>query len=226
MVIDPPRPGKVPPNHQNHIPGLDHRRTTTTTRPTVTPKIILATTSTTTTKAPRPRVTPPQHKPWAPTRKPFIPTRKPPVPTRKPYIPRPATPTRPPLPLPAVPTVDNSIQKEVTKQRGDVHSKKLFTLCWLIYVFIYTWLKAITTASFSFRFWVIDKDIVYFLTNYSWNTLVLPAVNIWKLWAQTSTFSIYTRGVQTATSVLTLSIFFLVIELIKMALFCFSTLNT
>uniref|UniRef100_A0A3B4FTE7 Nephronectin n=2 Tax=Haplochromini TaxID=319058 RepID=A0A3B4FTE7_9CICH len=130
VVIDPPRPGKVPPNHHNHIPDLDQQRTTTT-RPPVTPKIIfpkLPPTATTTTKAPRPRVTPSQHKPlvptrkpFIPTRKPFIPTRKPPVPTRKPYIPRPAVPTRPPLPLPPVTPVDNTIQKEVTKQRGDVH---------------------------------------------------------------------------------------------------------
>ncbi|CAI5680546.1 nephronectin a isoform X1 [Oreochromis niloticus] len=130
VVIDPPRPGKVPPNHHNHIPDLDQQRTTTT-RPPVTPKIIfpiLPPAATTTTKAPRPRVTPSQHKPlvptrkpFIPTRKPFIPTRKPPVPTRKPYIPRPAVPTRPPLPLPPVTPVDNTIQKEVTKQRGDVH---------------------------------------------------------------------------------------------------------
>ncbi|KAI3353133.1 hypothetical protein L3Q82_019683 [Scortum barcoo] len=49
--------------------------------------------------------------------------RKPPAPTRKPYIPpRPVPPTRPPdqTPPPVTP-VDNTIHKEVTKQRGDVH---------------------------------------------------------------------------------------------------------
>uniref|UniRef100_UPI003AAA2326 nephronectin-like n=1 Tax=Centroberyx gerrardi TaxID=166262 RepID=UPI003AAA2326 len=143
VVIDPPRPGHPPPNHHNRIPDLDHRRTTTTRRPPVTPRRIdpvvpktttaattTSTTTTTTTKAPLPpkRITPapgkplvPTRKPSVPTRKPFIPTRKPPVPTRKPYVPpRPAVPTRP-APQPEVTPVDNTIQKEVTKQRGDVH---------------------------------------------------------------------------------------------------------
>ncbi|XP_071383394.1 nephronectin a isoform X1 [Centroberyx affinis] len=143
VVIDPPRPGHPPPNHHNRIPDMDHRRTTTTRRPPVTPRRIApvvpktttaatttSTTTTTTTKAPLPpkRITPapgkplvPTRKPSVPTRKPFIPTRKPPVPTRKPYVPpRPAVPTRP-APQPEVTPVDNTIQKEVTKQRGDVH---------------------------------------------------------------------------------------------------------
>ncbi|XP_036971405.1 nephronectin a isoform X1 [Acanthopagrus latus] len=136
VVIDPPRPGKPPPNHHNRIPDMDQRRTTTTLRPPVTPRRIFpvipkstaATTTTTTraptTKAPLPpkRVPPPTRKPVVPTPKPFVPTRKPPVPTRKPYIPtRPVPPTRlPPPPAPVTP-VDNTIQKEVTKQRGDVH---------------------------------------------------------------------------------------------------------
>lgn len=176
VVIDPPRPGKVPPNHHNHIPDLDQQRTTTT-RPPVTPKIIfpkLPPTATTTTKAPRPRVTPSQHrplvptrKPFIPTQKPFIPTRKPPVPTRKPYIPRPAVPTRPPLPLPPVTPVDNTIQKEVTKQRGDVHSKRLLAL--LRCCFVSTGdLKPVWQLPPLFRyilitqsFWVISIDIIF-----------------------------------------------------------------
>lgn len=138
MDIDPPRPGRLPPNHHNHIPDLDQRRTTTTIRPPVTPRKIFPiipklpttpkTTTTTTTKAPQPpkRVTQPPRKPVLPTQKPFVPTRKPSIPTRKPYIPtRTVAPTRrPPPPLPPVTPVDNTIQREVTKQRGDVHSKK------------------------------------------------------------------------------------------------------
>lgn len=138
MVIDPPRPGKLPPNHNNHLPDYDQRRTTTTVRPPVTrkrifpiiPKSTTTTTTTTiittTTKAPLPpkRVTPSHPKPSVPTRKPFVPTKKSPKPTRRPYIPtRPVAPSRrPPLP-PQVTPVDNTIQKEVTKQRGDVHSE-------------------------------------------------------------------------------------------------------
>ncbi|KAM4584331.1 nephronectin a isoform 2-T2 [Odontesthes bonariensis] len=142
VVIDPPRPGKLPPNHHNHIPDKDHRRTTTTLPP-VTQKrffpIIPKAPTTTTTKATPPprrvtppprrvtppprRATPPPRKPAVPTQKPFVPTRKPSIPTRKPYIPpRPVAPTRqPPPPPPPVTPVDNTIQKEVTKQRGDVH---------------------------------------------------------------------------------------------------------
>ncbi|XP_073327093.1 nephronectin a [Pagrus major] len=146
VVIDPPRPGKPPPNHHNRIPDMDQKRTTTTLRPPVTQRRIFpvipkstaatttTTTTTTTTRAPLPpkRVPPPTRKPVVPTPKPFVPTRKPPVPTRKPYIPprpvpptrlppRPVPPTRLPPPPPPVTPVDNTIQKEVTKQRGDVH---------------------------------------------------------------------------------------------------------
>uniref|UniRef100_A0A667Y7F0 Nephronectin a n=1 Tax=Myripristis murdjan TaxID=586833 RepID=A0A667Y7F0_9TELE len=132
---------QVPPNHHNRIPDLDHRRTTTI-RPPLTskrispiiPKTAAATTTTmtatTSTRAPLPpkRVTPSPGRPALPTRKPFVPTRKPPVPTRKPYVPpRPVVPTRQP-PQPEVTPVDNTIQKEVTKQRGDVHSKKQASL--------------------------------------------------------------------------------------------------
>uniref|UniRef100_A0A8C4EGS9 Nephronectin a n=1 Tax=Dicentrarchus labrax TaxID=13489 RepID=A0A8C4EGS9_DICLA len=123
VVIDPPRPGKVPPNHHNRIPDMDQKRTTT--RPPVTQRRFF-TTTTTTTKAPLPpkRVTPPPRKPAVPTRKPFVPTRKPLAPTRKPYIPpKPVAPTRLAPTPPAATPVDNTIQKEVTKQRGDVHSK-------------------------------------------------------------------------------------------------------
>uniref|UniRef100_A0A8C2XS07 Nephronectin a n=1 Tax=Cyclopterus lumpus TaxID=8103 RepID=A0A8C2XS07_CYCLU len=78
---------------------------------TIIPKSTAATTTTATTTAPA-----------VPTRKPFIPTRKPPAPTRKPYVPpKPVSPTRRPLPPPPITPVDNTIQKEVTKQRGDVH---------------------------------------------------------------------------------------------------------
>lgn len=156
VVIDPPRPGKLPPNHHNRIPDMDQKRTTTTKHPPVTQKRIFpvipkstpsatTTTTTTTTRAPLPpkRVTPPPRKPAVPTWKPFIPTKKPSVPTHKPYVPpRPVAPTRlPPTPPPLTP-VDNTIQKEVTKQRGDVHSKSflfflhswhyLIHLLWLI----------------------------------------------------------------------------------------------
>uniref|UniRef100_A0A669B600 Nephronectin a n=1 Tax=Oreochromis niloticus TaxID=8128 RepID=A0A669B600_ORENI len=174
VVIDPPRPGKVPPNHHNHIPDLDQQRTTTT-RPPVTPKIIfpiLPPAATTTTKAPRPRVTPSQHKPlvptrkpFIPTRKPFIPTRKPPVPTRKPYIPRPAVPTRPPLPLPPVTPVDNTIQKEVTKQRGDSRLTPRASVCALhfsekcVFLFFYSE-SGYLSCSFDDGLcgWIRDKD--------------------------------------------------------------------
>lgn len=124
----------LPPNHYNRIPDIDERRTPTTVRPPVTQRRIFpyvprsttaratttmttTTTTTTTTQAPLPprRITPPTRKPEAPTKKPVIPTKKPPVPTRKPYV--------PPPPPPPVTPVDNTIQKEVTKQRGDVHSK-------------------------------------------------------------------------------------------------------
>ncbi|XP_029352105.1 nephronectin a isoform X2 [Echeneis naucrates] len=139
VAIEPPRPGKQLPSYHNHIPDLDQRRTTTTTttthRPPVTPKrtfhfipksitTTTPTTAKTVTKAPLPpkRVTPPLLKPSVPTWKPFIPNRKPPVSTRKPYSPpRPAVPTRQALVPPPITPVDNTIQKEVTKQRGDVH---------------------------------------------------------------------------------------------------------
>lgn len=145
MVIDPPTPGKLPPNHHNRIPDLDQRRTTTTARPPVTqrrifpivPKpttAITTTTTTTTTRPPLPpkRVTPAPRKPAVPTRKPFVPTRKPPAPTRKPYVPpRPSVPTR----HPEVTSVDNAIEKEVTKQRGDVHSKTCLSLILIAFFF-------------------------------------------------------------------------------------------
>ncbi|XP_043969120.1 nephronectin a isoform X5 [Gambusia affinis] len=125
VVIDPPRPGKLPPNHHNHIPDLDHKRITTV-RPPVTPKktfpVVPKSPLTTTTEAPpAPRtITPLPPKPAVPTRKPFIPTRKPSIPTRKPYIPpRVVVPTEKPPPVTPLP--DNTIQREVTKQRGDVH---------------------------------------------------------------------------------------------------------
>ncbi|XP_077965201.1 nephronectin a isoform X1 [Gasterosteus aculeatus] len=135
VVIEPPRPDKVPPNHHNSIPDVDQKRTTTTLRTPVTPKRIFtifpksttATTTASSTKAPLPpkRVTPPPRKTAVPTQKPHVPTRKPAAPTQKPHIPpRPAAPTRrPPTPPPPPPVtpVDNTIQKEVTKQRGDVH---------------------------------------------------------------------------------------------------------
>uniref|UniRef100_A0A665XD29 Nephronectin a n=1 Tax=Echeneis naucrates TaxID=173247 RepID=A0A665XD29_ECHNA len=144
VAIEPPRPGKQLPSYHNHIPDLDQRRTTTTTttthRPPVTPKrtfhfipksitTTTPTTAKTVTKAPLPpkRVTPPLLKPSVPTWKPFIPNRKPPVSTRKPYSPpRPAVPTRQALVPPPITPVDNTIQKEVTKQRGDT---EVFLTC-------------------------------------------------------------------------------------------------
>lgn len=136
--IDPPRPGTLPPNHHNHIPDMDEKRVTTTIRPPITQKKIfpvipksttakVTTTPTTTTTAPLPpkRITPPLRQSPVPTQKPFVPTKKAPAPTRKPYI--------PPPPPPPVTPVDNTIQKEVTRQRGDVHSKNnLF-----IFIFIF-----------------------------------------------------------------------------------------
>ncbi|XP_051940439.1 nephronectin a isoform X6 [Hippocampus zosterae] len=137
VAIDPPRPGKLPPSFHNHLPDIDQRRTTTTTLgPLVTHRRVFsvapkttttATPTTPTTTAPRGKMTTPPRKTSTQTRKPFVPTRKPPAPTRKPYVPpKPVTPTRrttttiPPTP-PRVTTVDNSIHKDVTKQRGDVH---------------------------------------------------------------------------------------------------------
>ncbi|XP_045578842.1 nephronectin isoform X8 [Salmo salar] len=133
-----------PPMTAKRVAPTAPKRTTTTPKPTTT-------TTTTTTRAPStttpppppppPRTMPPApRKPVVPTRLPIIPTRRPPVVTRKPYVPprRPAI-TSPPPPTrrtpPYVPTlrppppkqpepvtpVDNTIEKEVTKQRGDVH---------------------------------------------------------------------------------------------------------
>ncbi|XP_077380097.1 nephronectin a isoform X4 [Festucalex cinctus] len=136
VAIDPPRPGKLPPSYHNHLPDIDQRRTTTTQRPPVTHRRVftIAPKTTTTTAAPTtttpttpPRKTTTTTTTQTPTRKPFIPTKRPPAPTRKPYVPpKPVTPTRrapatTPPPLPQVTTVDNSIHKDVTKQRGDVH---------------------------------------------------------------------------------------------------------
>ncbi|XP_055780037.1 nephronectin a isoform X2 [Salvelinus fontinalis] len=133
-----------PPMTAKRVAPTAPKRTTTTPKPTTT-------TTTTTTRAPStttpppppppPRTMPPApRKPVVPTRPPIIPTRRPPVVTRKPYVPprRPAI-TSPPPPTrrtpPYVPTrrppppkqpepvtpVDNTIEKDVTKQRGDVH---------------------------------------------------------------------------------------------------------
>ncbi|XP_036809935.1 nephronectin a isoform X7 [Oncorhynchus mykiss] len=135
-----------PPMTAKRVAPTAPKRTTTTPKPTTT-----TTTTTTTTRAPStttlppppppPRTMPPApRKPVVPTRPPIIPTRRPPAVTRKPYVPprRPAI-TSPPPPTrrtpPYVPTrrppppkqpepvtpVDNTIEKEVTKQRGDVH---------------------------------------------------------------------------------------------------------
>uniref|UniRef100_H3C283 Nephronectin a n=1 Tax=Tetraodon nigroviridis TaxID=99883 RepID=H3C283_TETNG len=109
VIIDPPRPGKIPPNHHNHIP--DSKSTTaimTTTAKTTTAKMTTMSPATTRVPPLTKKVTPPTRRPEVVTWKPFVPT-----PTRKPYI--------PPPPPPPVTPVDNSIQKEVTKQRGDVH---------------------------------------------------------------------------------------------------------
>ncbi|XP_046901746.1 LOW QUALITY PROTEIN: nephronectin a [Hypomesus transpacificus] len=153
VVIDPPRPGQPPPNHHNHIPDSDRKRTTTTVRTAVTTRRIATTTPTTTPPTPPPkkitpppkkitpppkRITPPPKRITPSPRKPAVPTKRP---TLKPYVPprwppltptpppthrAPPPPTRPPpLPRPQATPVDNSIQKEVTKQRGDVHIPRL-----------------------------------------------------------------------------------------------------
>uniref|UniRef100_A0A8C7YFV0 Nephronectin a n=1 Tax=Oryzias sinensis TaxID=183150 RepID=A0A8C7YFV0_9TELE len=153
VVIDPPRPGKVPPNHHNLIPGFDHKRTTTT-RPPVTQKKVYPIRPKSTTKAPLPpsKVTPSPRKPAVPTRKPFVPTRRPSIPTRKPLItPKPAAPTKPPLTPPPVTPVDNTIQKEVTKKRGDVQSKN-----WTFILFIY--FQKICSFDDGLCGWIRDKD--------------------------------------------------------------------
>uniref|UniRef100_A0A8K9UHQ0 Nephronectin a n=1 Tax=Oncorhynchus mykiss TaxID=8022 RepID=A0A8K9UHQ0_ONCMY len=137
-----------PPMTAKRVAPTAPKRTTTTPKPTTT-----TTTTTTTTRAPStttlppppppPRTMPPApRKPVVPTRPPIIPTRRPPAVTRKPYVPprlpaitSPPPPTRrtppyvptrrpppPKQPEPVTP-VDNTIEKEVTKQRGDVHSK-------------------------------------------------------------------------------------------------------
>ncbi|XP_077575065.1 nephronectin a isoform X2 [Stigmatopora nigra] len=132
-----------PPSYHNYLPGIDQRRTTTTTTQspplthrwvfTIAPRTTTAPTmapmkrTTTMTTSQKPMV--PTRRPPTPTRKPYVvPTRKPYVtptrkpfvaPTRKPYVaPKPVT---TPSPLPQLTTVDNSIHKDVTKQRGDVH---------------------------------------------------------------------------------------------------------
>ncbi|XP_022540235.2 nephronectin a isoform X1 [Astyanax mexicanus] len=144
VIIEPPRPGKTTPSHNNRIPDTDQRRTTTTVRPPVTAKRIspttpstTTTTTTTTTKPPPPPKTTPK-KPIIPTRKPPVPTRRPPVITPKPYVPprRPPT-TKAPVPTPRVPLIptrrppappvtplDNNIGKDNGKNRGDVHIPK------------------------------------------------------------------------------------------------------
>ncbi|XP_076831028.1 nephronectin a isoform X2 [Brachyhypopomus gauderio] len=139
VIIEPPRPGKIPPGNSNRIPDTDHKRTTTTVRPPVTSKRISPTSSPSTTKAPPPpkKVFPPPKKPAIPTRSPPRPTPRPPaVVIPKPKIPPhqhtttqvptptqkvPLIPTRRPTSLPGT-TVDNTIHKDITeKQRGDVH---------------------------------------------------------------------------------------------------------
>lgn len=139
VIIEPPRPGKTTPSHNNRIPDADQRRTTTTVRPPVTAKRISpttpSTTTTTTTKPPPPPPKTTPKKPIIPTRKPPVPTRRPPVITPKPYVPprRPPT-TKAPVPTPRVPVIptrrppappvtslDNSISKDNGKNRGDVH---------------------------------------------------------------------------------------------------------
>ncbi|XP_049577417.1 nephronectin a isoform X4 [Syngnathus scovelli] len=121
VAIDPPRPGKLPPSFHNYLPDVDLRRTTTTPRPPVTHRRVFTVAPKTTTIAtPPPRVR-------TTTRKPLVPTRRPPAPTREALVTtKAATTTRrapatTPPPPPQMTTVDNSIHKDVTKQRGDVH---------------------------------------------------------------------------------------------------------
>ncbi|CAB1327331.1 unnamed protein product, partial [Coregonus sp. 'balchen'] len=133
-----------PPMTAKRVTPTTPKRTTTTPKPTTT---TTTTTRAPTTATPPPPPPPPPRtmppaprKPVVPTRRPIIPTRRPPVVTRKPYVP----PRRPPIPSPPPPTrrtppvvptrrppppkqpepvtpVHNTIEKEVTKQRGDVH---------------------------------------------------------------------------------------------------------
>uniref|UniRef100_A0A8C6KGV0 Nephronectin n=1 Tax=Nothobranchius furzeri TaxID=105023 RepID=A0A8C6KGV0_NOTFU len=151
VVIDPPRPGKPAPSHHNHIPDLDHRRMTTI-RPTMTPKkhfpVVPKATTTTTAPLPPRRATPPPRKPVVPTRRPFIPTRKPPH-----IPPKPVAPSSQPPPPPPVTPVDNTIQKEVTKQRGDVP-------CHFTYNMLLFSDSGYLSCSFDYGLcgWIRDKD--------------------------------------------------------------------
>ncbi|XP_035387412.1 nephronectin a isoform X2 [Electrophorus electricus] len=139
VIIEPPRPGRIPPGNSNRIPDTDQTRTTTTVRPPVTVERISPTNSPSTPKAPPPpkKVSPPPKKPALPTRNVPVPTPRPPaVVTSKPKAPpHPPTTVKAPTPTLGVPlistrrptrlpetTIDNTIHKDITeKQRGDVH---------------------------------------------------------------------------------------------------------
>ncbi|XP_046725012.1 nephronectin a isoform X5 [Silurus meridionalis] len=140
VIIEPPRPGKIPPGN-NRIPDTDKKRTTTTVQPPVTAKRISP--STPTTKTPLKKITPTPKKPTIPTRKPPTTSHKlPTVVTHKPHVThhRPtttiitttttttSTTTKSPATTPRVPAtppvtpLDNNIHKDNNeKQRGDVH---------------------------------------------------------------------------------------------------------
>ncbi|KAI5616873.1 nephronectin isoform X1 [Silurus asotus] len=142
VIIEPPRPGKIPPGN-NRIPDTDKKRTTTTVQPPVTAKRISP--STPTTKTPLKKITPTPKKPTIPTRKPPTTSHKlPSVVTHKPHVTphRPtttiitttttttttSTTTKSPATTPRVPAtpivtpLDNNIHKDNNeKQRGDVH---------------------------------------------------------------------------------------------------------
>lgn len=141
VIIEPPRPGKIPPGSNNRIPDTDQERTTTTARPPVTAKRISPNT-TPSYKTPPPRkIIPTPKKPTIPTHNPHTPSpRTPTVVTHKTHVthhhptttttkapaPTPRVPVVPPhrTPVPPVTPLDNNIHKDNNeKQRGDVHSK-------------------------------------------------------------------------------------------------------
>ncbi|TSK22509.1 Nephronectin [Bagarius yarrelli] len=144
VIIEPPRPGKIP-NGNNRIPDTDEKRTTTTFRPPVTSKRISPnTTPSSKTALPPKKIIPTLKKPTIPTRKPPMTSPRPPaVVTYKPHVithhptttttittttkapaVTPRVPVLPPRWTPAPPdtTLDNNIHKDNNeKQRGDVH---------------------------------------------------------------------------------------------------------
>ncbi|XP_062389252.1 nephronectin a isoform X7 [Sardina pilchardus] len=135
VIIEPPRPGKIPP--KNRVTDADKTRIITLQPPATIPTIAKSTDSTVSTAVPPHRKKTGPHKPLLPTRQSKRPTvRTPLLVTPKPHL----RPWRPPfsitkapslthkvnptqrLPAPTVTSLDNRISKVFTpKQRGDVH---------------------------------------------------------------------------------------------------------